>query len=506
MHNFLLPVESVTVPVPDISFVESPPIDSNLDETIASSSVRDTVGIESNSEESDSMTGPESEIHDIDKVDPDIFHDAGVWNIPLSDPIRIELVSRGPVDLQNKEGPFISVEKHGSRGENRTLSKEWFYRILENGEKVLRSWMLYSPISGCLYCFCCRLFLRSPIDQTQSAFALNGFRMWWKLNPKVNDHEKSREHLLAFVSWKELAMRLDKGQTLDRDQQGRIESQKKRWVNILHRILDAILFLTKQNLALRGHREFLDGEGNPGNFMELIKLISKYDPVLMEHLTRIRMAPNISISFLSPRIQNEFIELLARHVKQQIIENIREAKYYTILFDSTPDISHNDQMTQIIRYVVIKDDTVQILESFIDFIQFKGKTAEEITKVILQKLSEDGLNIEDCRGQGYDNAATMAGIHNGVQQRIRNVNPKAEFVACTNHSLNLAGVHAAEETVNSITFFGTVERVYSFFSSSTHRWDVLQAFAPKRVKRIVQTRWSARNDAVSVLCTISLKC
>ena len=131
----------------------------------------------------------------------------------------------------------------------------------------------------------------------------------------------------------------------------------------------------------------------------------------MEHLTRIRMAPNILVSYLSPRIQNEFIEILARHVKQQIIENIKEAKYYTILFDSTPDISHNDQMTQIIRYVVIKDGSVQILESFIDFIQFKGETAEKITKVILQKLSEDGLNIEDCRGQGYDNAATMAGIH-----------------------------------------------------------------------------------------------
>ena len=32
----------------------------------------------------------------------------------------------------------------------------------------------------------------------------------------------------------------------------------------------------------------------------------------------------------------------------------------------------------------------------------------------------------------------------------KNVNEKAEFIACTNHSLNLAGVHAAGETVNSI--------------------------------------------------------
>ena len=38
-------------------------------------------------------------------------------------------------------------------------------------------------------------------------------------------------------------------------------------------------------------------------------------------------------------------------------------------------------------------------------------------------------------------------------------------------------VHAAEDNVNSITFFGIVERVYSFFSSSTHQWDISQAFA-----------------------------
>ena len=69
-----------------------------------------------------------------------------------------------------------------------------------------------------------------------------------------------------------------------------------------------------------------------------------------------------------------------------------------MLFDSTPDISHTDQMTQIIRYVVIQEGTVQILESFIDLIPLKGKTSEDITKMILQELDNDGLNINDCRG------------------------------------------------------------------------------------------------------------
>ena len=47
----------------------------------------------------------------------------------------------------------------------------------------------------------------------------------------------------------------------------------------------------------------------------------------------------------------------------------------------------------------------------------------------------------------------MAGQHTGVQKRIKEMNKKAEFVACTNHSLNLVGVHAASVAVNSITFF-----------------------------------------------------
>ena len=52
-------------------------------------------------------------------------------------------------------------------------------------------------------------------------------------------------------------------------------------------------------------------------------------------------------------------------------------------------------------------------------------------------------------------------------------------------------VHAASVAVNSVTFFGTVERVLTFFSSSTHRWDVLTSATGQSVKRIIETRWSA---------------
>jgi hypothetical protein len=97
------------------------------------------------------------------------------------------------------------------------------------------------------------------------------------------------------------------------------------------------------------------------------------------------------------------------------------------------------------------------------------------------------------------NAAFMAGHRSGVQKRISEINPKALFVPYSNHSLNLTCVHAASVTVYSVTCFGTLDRLFSFFSASTHRWDVLIQVTGLSSKRLVETRWSSRADAVNVV-------
>ena len=47
-----------------------------------------------------------------------------------------------------------------------------------------------------------------------------------------------------------------------------------------------------------------------------------------------------------------------------------------------------------------------------------------------------------CKRQAYDNASTMSEIHCAAQHRINDINSKAIFLPCGNHSLNLAGIHA----------------------------------------------------------------
>jgi len=93
-----------------------------------------------------------------------MYEDAGLWPEPMIDAVRIDIVTRGSAAVQNKEGPFVVVERPCAnvrtklKGVTRSLTKDWFYRRLDNGEKMLRSWMVYSPVEKCLYCFCCRLF------------------------------------------------------------------------------------------------------------------------------------------------------------------------------------------------------------------------------------------------------------------------------------------------------------------------------------------------------------
>lgn len=95
--------------------------------------------------------------------------------------------------------------------------------------------------------------------------------------------------------------------------------------------------------------------------------------------------------------------MIGDKIRNEIICRIKKAKYFTILFDCTPDASRKEQMSQIIRYIhVDSNGKVMIEESFIGFIQSHEKTGEGLTTEILNTLEANKLDIYDVRGQGYD--------------------------------------------------------------------------------------------------------
>lgn len=196
--------------------------------------------------------------------------------------------------------------------------------------------------------------------------------------------------------------------------------------------------LASCNMPFRGHRENLDSN-NPGMFLSVINLLSRYDTVLKDLL---ESKTKNSITYLSPKVQNEIIDLLGNAVKAEIVNQIKLPPFFSIVIDTTQDISKIDQLSLVIRYVVIEYNNsipVKILlkESFLGFVPVSNQTVEALTEDIIHCITTNGFSLQKLRGQGYDRAANMSGIYNGVQARILQIAPNALYVHCAAHNLNL---------------------------------------------------------------------
>ena len=89
---------------------------------------------------------------------------------------------------------------------------------------------------------------------------------------------------------------------------------------------------------------------NNGNFLGLVQLVTKFDPVLQEHVRRISN-DEIHDHYLGKRMQNEFIQLISNHVLKEILASVTKSKFYSVILDCTPDVSRKEQMTVVLRSV-----------------------------------------------------------------------------------------------------------------------------------------------------------
>jgi len=370
---------------------------------------------------------------------------------------------------------------------------------LANNEKVDRIWLVYSPVKDCVFCFCCKIFSN---EKCHSDLATVGISDWRHLSDKLISHERSQYHIQSVKSWFELKIRIEMNETIDKRHQELIEKEQNHWKNVLIRILSLIQFLASNNDSFRGSSDVLYTKNN-GKFLGLIEMLAKFDPVILEHVSRIKNKETY-VHYLGYEIQDELIKMMAAEVKQRIIDSIKTAKYFSIIMVTTPDISHNEQLTILIRIVNMDDKNTTsapvINEYFLDFIDVKSTTGLNLSEILISQLKIYNIDLKDCRGQAYDNGSNMIGQYKGVQSRILNINSRAFFTPCTAHSLNLVLCDAAKNSLRAITFFGIIRRVCTLFSASVGRWDVLKRNCQQfTVKQWSNTRWESRLNSVKAL-------
>ena len=335
------------------------------------------------------------------------------------------------------------------------LSNGEVVKVLSNGEVVERSWLIYSVTNDAVFCFCCKLFDNSSAI---SDWPKTGYSDWGNLIRALTMHEKSVNHRNAFRAWKELDIRLKQKKRI-------MDMEIQHWRGVLQRIMSIIRLLASQCLAFRGTTEHLF-QPNNGNFLKLVELLSEFDPVMEEHIRRVQNeSDKWSVTYISNNIQDELINMMGNETLSKIVEITKLAKYFSIIADCTPDVSHIEQLSLTIRVVIFNSiqNKYEIEEFFIGFFEASDSTGEGLTELILTHLEKLGFELKWLRGQGYDNGANMKGVRKGVQNRILEKYPRAFYVPCACHSLNLVVNDAASSSTETINFFSIVQELYTFF-------------------------------------------
>ena len=280
--------------------------------------------------------------------------------------------------------------------------------------------------------------------------------------------------------------------------------------HILCQIIRAVEFLAKQGLPFRGHRDdkvdFSCEDTNRGNFVATLQLMAKGDAILSKHLCSAKK----NAKYTSKTIQNQILHIYASRIRETITKPIREkALPYTIIADETTDHFLNQEiLTLCLRFVDLSlPATPVIKECLLSFIHLQRANADGITKKILETLTHPSVSLDTTKicGQAYDGAAVMSSKRAGVQAKIKQVSPRALYIHCYSHCLNLS-IAASCQVQEVRNLISIINEAHLFLSNSPKRQSMFEltvvkfmpASSHSKLPGLCKTRWVERHTCFEV--------
>ena len=382
---------------------------------------------------------------------------------------------------QPREFSFPKREFGKTKVLKRSFQPSWFDKW---------PWLHYIESDDSVLCYtCAKASLQKKLQWSSSAdmaFISRGFVNWKDATVKFSLHLSStchKEAVLKMVTMPSSSNNV--GELLS----SQLAKEKLERRQCFLKILSIIRFLARQGLPFRGH-----GEEHDSNFLQLMNLRAEDDPRISDWLKK------KSNKYTSPDIQNEVLKIMALSVLRQLMHSIHSAPFLSIMIDETTDISNKEQVVVCLRWV---DKALEAHEEFIGLHQVESTASTVLVGVIHDVLTRMNVSIHKIRGQCYDGASAMCGSQGGVATVIQREEPRAIYIHCYGHALNLACGDAIKKCEVMRNALDTSYELIKLIKKSPRRDATFQKIREQLhedttmgIRVLCPTRWTVRARAL----------
>ena len=182
-----------------------------------------------------------------------------------------------------------------------------------------------------------------------------------------------------------------------------------------------------------------------------------------------------------------------------IVAEVKNAEFFSVSADTTPDVTHQDRISNVVRFVNSDGDPC---ERLIEVKELLDKTGEGHVDSLLASIHKNGLDSARIAFQSYDYAATMSGIHNGAQAKMsEKLKRTIPYIPCQGHRANTVMEHSCNASFIVTRLFEVLQSLFDFFTGSTKRHTILvdkmkDIENALQLRNLSKTRWTARAESI----------
>ncbi|XP_009600418.2 uncharacterized protein [Nicotiana tomentosiformis] len=388
------------------------------------------------------------------------------YNPIIRDEVRKYYIQQGPCQPSKHQFPKTQMG-----GRMRQFVPSWF-----NGQ--FSKWLEYSVKKDAAFYLCCYLFKNEFIHGSVGEFyTKNGFRAWNKGLERLRLHvgDVNSVHDKCFKKMLDLSNHHQSIQVVFDKHSEKLKSEYRMR---LEASIDVARLLLLYGLPFRGHDES-ESSTNQGLFLGFLRLYgdkhTDVGKVILEN------APQ-NDTLTCPMIQKDIINACAKETLKAIIGDLN-GDYFGILVDESKDISHNEQMALVLRYV---DKNGEVVERFVDLVHVSDTSACSLKEEIYSLLSDHLLSQSQIRGQGYDGTSNMRGEISGLKTLIMKDSSSAYYIHCFAHQLQLTLVAMSKKHLDVEDFFCHVTNVLNVIGVSFKRRNLLRHLQAEKLEQLLE--------------------